>query len=127
MSTVIALGMSDGGLPRYCALCQCWVQVEPSEPAGDAPCPSCGCLLWSTEEPARRVAARLKPGRTRSVAVLRRVLRAFLWHCAVLCALLRVSWSHRISSGVALGRFIAPARDHEPPRTSGVWDPWLDA
>lgn len=34
------------GTPNCCPLCGNTVRVEPSLPFGDAPCPSCGTLLW---------------------------------------------------------------------------------
>src|SRR4051812_35845432 len=34
------------GTPDRCPLCGAAVRVEPSVIAGDAPCPSCGTLLW---------------------------------------------------------------------------------
>lgn len=34
------------GQPNTCPVCGQYVQIEPSLPAGDAPCPYCGCLLW---------------------------------------------------------------------------------
>jgi acyl carrier protein len=34
------------GLPNRCPVCDNVVRVEPSGPFGDAPCPSCGTLLW---------------------------------------------------------------------------------
>ena len=36
------------GTPQHCPVCGADVQVEPSRPPGDAPCPSCGHLLWFT-------------------------------------------------------------------------------
>lgn len=35
------------GFPSHCPLCGADVAIEFSEPAGDACCPSCGCLLWA--------------------------------------------------------------------------------
>lgn len=37
------------GLPNRCPLCHAIVALEPSRPFGDAPCPSCGALLWFVE------------------------------------------------------------------------------
>lgn len=37
------------GYPSHCPLCGAETKLEYSEPAGDAPCPSCGCLLWKSE------------------------------------------------------------------------------
>ena len=34
------------GQPNECPICGQPVCIEPSSPAGDAPCPSCGQLLW---------------------------------------------------------------------------------
>lgn len=34
------------GLPNHCPICGASVCIEPSQPFGDAPCPSCGHLLW---------------------------------------------------------------------------------
>jgi acyl carrier protein len=34
------------GEPNRCPVCQALVCIEPSHPAGDAPCPHCGVLLW---------------------------------------------------------------------------------
>ncbi|WP_442511271.1 STAS domain-containing protein [Novipirellula sp. SH528] len=34
------------GAPNRCPVCGAEIQVEPSRPPGDAPCPNCGQLLW---------------------------------------------------------------------------------
>ena len=34
------------GQPNSCPICDGTINIEPSEPFGDAPCPSCGQLLW---------------------------------------------------------------------------------
>jgi acyl carrier protein len=34
------------GSPNRCPVCGADVVLEPSQPFGDAPCPSCGHLLW---------------------------------------------------------------------------------
>lgn len=34
------------GQPNTCPVCGKQVEIEPSLPTGDAPCPHCGCLLW---------------------------------------------------------------------------------
>ncbi|MCH5374763.1 MAG: hypothetical protein JJ992_12375, partial [Planctomycetes bacterium] len=36
------------GLPSHCPLCGAETNLEFSDPAGDAPCPSCGHLLWKS-------------------------------------------------------------------------------
>ena len=38
------------GLPNRCPICDNEVFIEPSLPAGDAPCPNCGHLLWWFQE-----------------------------------------------------------------------------
>jgi acyl carrier protein len=34
------------GVPNQCPVCRTLICIEPSQPLGDAPCPSCGTLLW---------------------------------------------------------------------------------
>jgi acyl carrier protein len=34
------------GVPNHCPICKHSIQIEPSMPFGDAPCPNCGSLLW---------------------------------------------------------------------------------
>ena len=34
------------GEPNRCPVCGKSLQIEPSRPPGDAPCPHCGSLLW---------------------------------------------------------------------------------
>src|SRR5436305_5369278 len=34
------------GTPNRCPVCGSHLRIEPSDPAGDAPCPRCGHLLW---------------------------------------------------------------------------------
>lgn len=36
------------GEPNRCPVCHTSLRIEPSRPAGDAPCPACGTLLWFT-------------------------------------------------------------------------------
>jgi anti-sigma B factor antagonist len=38
------------GRPNHCPLCGSDLESEPSDPAGDAPCPRCGHLVWFTRE-----------------------------------------------------------------------------
>jgi acyl carrier protein len=40
------------GVPNHCPVCDTIICVEPSQPPGDAPCPSCGVLLWFFETSA---------------------------------------------------------------------------
>jgi WD40 repeat protein/serine/threonine protein kinase len=37
------------GRPNFCPVCGHEITIEPSRPAGDAPCPHCGHLLWFQE------------------------------------------------------------------------------
>jgi anti-anti-sigma factor len=37
-------------LVLHCAVCGSHLKVEPSDPAGDSPCPNCGHLLWFPSE-----------------------------------------------------------------------------
>jgi hypothetical protein len=41
------------GDTNRCPICGTVLQVEPSRPPGDAPCPSCGSLLWFSSSIAR--------------------------------------------------------------------------
>jgi anti-anti-sigma factor len=34
------------GQPNHCPVCGSYIRIEPSDPAGEAPCPRCGHLLW---------------------------------------------------------------------------------
>ncbi len=36
---------------NHCPICGHDLRLEPSQPAGDAPCPSCGSFLWFPESP----------------------------------------------------------------------------
>ena len=36
------------GQPNHCPICDSRIIIEPSQPFGEAPCPSCGQLLWFT-------------------------------------------------------------------------------
>lgn len=43
------------GEPNRCPVCRADVCLEPSRPAGDAPCPHCGTLLWFVATPTGKV------------------------------------------------------------------------
>jgi acyl carrier protein len=45
MGTTIS-SRTPEGVPNDCPVCHSRVCIEPSRPAGDAPCPNCGTLLW---------------------------------------------------------------------------------
>lgn len=38
------------GVPSHCAICGTRLELELSDPPGDAPCPRCGCLVWEDGE-----------------------------------------------------------------------------
>jgi HptB-dependent secretion and biofilm anti anti-sigma factor len=65
------------GSPGQCPICGAFITVEPSDPAGDAPCPSCGHLLWFTWQDAGDVVF-IKPSGSvlRSEAVDTLIVRA---------------------------------------------------
>jgi acyl carrier protein len=45
MSGIIS-SRTPEGVPNRCPICDSSLCIEPSQPACDAPCPSCGTLLW---------------------------------------------------------------------------------
>ncbi len=49
VKTVISSRTPEGS-PNLCPVCGSRIKIEPSDPAGDAPCPTCGHLLWFTWE-----------------------------------------------------------------------------
>ena len=55
------------GRPNRCLVCGADIVIVPSDPAGDAPCPACGHLIWfdrddhSDEQIIRLAAERLQP------------------------------------------------------------------
>src|SRR5262245_283467 len=69
------------GDPNRCPVCGNRLRLEPSQPPGDAPCPSCGSLVWfpapaaSSTETSVRVNGELKPaGGGDSIPLLRPVI-----------------------------------------------------
>jgi anti-anti-sigma factor len=46
---VIISSRTPEGVPNRCPVCGSDLKLEPSDPAGDAPCPHCGVLLWFDE------------------------------------------------------------------------------
>jgi hypothetical protein len=126
MRAVISTCTWGGGEPRRCPVCRHVSWVAPSVTAGDAPCPTCGHLLWPDDRLAWRVlgGGRLvldAAGRVVSSVAKPRLrsrprpslptFRAALWSAVVLA---------RSAIRVAT----AP-RPVEPTR-SGVYDRWLD-
>ncbi len=66
------------GEPNLCPVCGALVCIDPSGPSGDAPCPSCGVLLWflRTSDGVRLYETnRIAPIRERVADVLARLLR----------------------------------------------------
>jgi anti-sigma B factor antagonist len=51
------------GRPNLCPVCGSAIKIEPSDPAGDAPCPNCGHLLWFTWDDAGSIVV-IKPTRS---------------------------------------------------------------
>ena len=49
---------SPEGLPSECPLCNAKTNIEFSDPAGDAPCPNCGHLLWASAQLVQSVTRR---------------------------------------------------------------------
>lgn len=47
---MIVSSRTPEGHPSHCALCGAETNLEFSDPAGDAPCPKCGHLLWLSAE-----------------------------------------------------------------------------
>ena len=46
------------GMPSDCPLCGAKTNIEFSDPAGDAPCPNCGHLLWASAQLVHSVTQR---------------------------------------------------------------------
>jgi acyl carrier protein len=42
---------TPNGVPNHCPVCDATICIDPSDPPGDAPCPSCGTLLWFAKTP----------------------------------------------------------------------------
>ena len=51
------------GRPNLCPVCGSAIKIEPSDPAGDAPCPNCAHLLWFTWDDAGDIVV-IKPTRS---------------------------------------------------------------
>ena len=47
-SNVTVSSRTPEGMPSHCPLCGAKTNIEFSDPAGDAPCPNCGHLLWAS-------------------------------------------------------------------------------
>ena len=61
------------GTPNHCPVCGNAVKVEPSLPFGDAPCPSCGTLLWFSNFAAERLFYKQQDSHKLQYRVLRAV------------------------------------------------------
>jgi acyl carrier protein len=65
------------GIPNRCPVCRAEVYIEPSQLAGDAPCPGCGTLLWFVDTSSGTVfyeAEAVAPIREKVYAVINRIL-----------------------------------------------------
>ena len=54
------------GDPNRCPVCGARWNIEPSQPAGDAPCPSCGTLIWFDGDPSAAPTRGTPAGRPKS-------------------------------------------------------------
>ena len=100
-----------------CPVCHEFVCVEFSSPAGDAPCPACGQLLWQRE--LRWPFATEDQGlplRDRGPSLPRRIGRLVG----------RVARRLRIGPRPSLPRRPGPAALPAPPPSSAMYDPWID-
>src|SRR5262245_5064403 len=52
---MIVSSRTPEGSPHRCPVCGKSVCVNPSDPAGDAPCPNCGHLLWFRQRLSERL------------------------------------------------------------------------
>jgi hypothetical protein len=50
---VIISSRTPEGERRRCPICGNDLRIEPSVPTRDAPCPTCGCLIWFSSLPPR--------------------------------------------------------------------------
>jgi len=48
------------GMPSKCSLCGANVNIEFSSPANDVPCPSCGHLLWASDQMLQTITQRFE-------------------------------------------------------------------
>ena len=108
----------DGGEPRNRPVCRQTFWVEPSVTAGEAPCPSCGHLLWPLDRvwvaPELRVA-------TRATRLGR--------HVRTIAGAVR-SAARRVQGAMirkSPKRNPKPEPVATPAPSAGVWDAWLDA
>jgi len=52
-SVMIISSRTPEGQPNQCPVCDASFLLEPSDPAGDAPCPNCGHLVWFSMDDRR--------------------------------------------------------------------------
>lgn len=110
MSAGVISSRTPEGRSARCPLCGASVCIEPSYPAADAPCPSCGHLLFFvSDRPARR--------RKRTNALPSRLGRLVRDVAGRVVRTVRGVLPRR-----AAAQSPAPANS----QASGVWDPWLD-
>jgi hypothetical protein len=114
MNAVISSRTPEGE-PIRCPICGILDVIEPSLFGGDAPCPSCGHLLWPRASLARERVPRTP--RIDAEAVLRSEARRPMFGVAATLA-------RQVRRVIRAARRRIPA--HSSPETSGVYDPWLD-
>jgi hypothetical protein len=110
------------GWPLRCPICRRVFRIEPSDPGGDAPCPGCGHLAWvgapgpSPDLPDRRLLRDHARSRraARRLTALRGAIRSTIGHLLTLA-----------SPGGGVGN-PEPSPAARSPRSSPLWDPWLD-
>jgi hypothetical protein len=73
MATTIPSRTPEGD-PNDCPICGHDVRIEPSLGTRDAPCPSCGHLLWFAEHPSGSAIERAERGPFRQLALMRKVM-----------------------------------------------------
>jgi hypothetical protein len=81
------------GEPNCCPVCGRYLEVEPSTPPGDAPCPHCGSLVWypgvngklvpDVGEPIVLTKPEIHIGRRKTCDICLASLRVSALHCSL--------------------------------------------
>ncbi len=117
MSAVISSRTPEGE-PARCPICGVLDAIEPSLLGGDAPCPSCGHLLW----PRATLDAARTPRVLRDNAEV--LLRSFPRRPMFGVAATLARQVRRVGRAIRAAQRRLPA--HASPEASGVYDHWLD-